>query len=165
VASVSKSPLKALAAAILPRLDAPTPDFKPELEDQDEQVAAFVERSEAAMPLAKPVAAPARPVAEVPSPRPDNEVDPIRTASVEPEGWVVQVASSPSKADAAAALESASHKASNVLASATAYTVPFEKGGVTYHRARFGGFDSKVAARKACAQLQKKNIACYAVQN
>ena len=30
-----------------------------------------------------------------------------------------------------------------VLASASSYTVTFNKGGVTYHRARFGGFGSK----------------------
>ena len=49
------------------------------------------------------------------------------------------------------------------LADASAYTVPFDKGGVTYYRVRFGGFSSKSAAWKACAQLKKKDIACYAV--
>ena len=43
-------------------------------------------------------------------------------------------------------------------------TVAFEKGGVTYYRARFGGFGSKNAARNACGALKKKNIDCYAVQ-
>ena len=43
--------------------------------------------------------------------------------------------------------------------------MPFEKGGVTYYRARFGGFGSKVAAWDACAALKKQKISCYAVQN
>ena len=78
---------------------------------------------------------------------------------------MIQIASSPSKAEAKAALETAKSKASAILASASSYTVPFAKGGVTYHRARFGGFDSKTVAMKTCNQLKKKRIACYAVQN
>ena len=42
---------------------------------------------------------------------------------------------------------------------------PYEKDGVTYHRARFAGFESKKAAQRACSQLQKQNIHCYAVMN
>ncbi len=103
--------------------------------------------------------------------RPSAELDSVATASVdnraasEPSGWVIQIASSPSKAEAKAALETAKGKASGILASASSYTVPFDKGGVTYHRARFGGFDSKTVAMKTCNQLKKKRIACYAVQN
>ena len=44
------------------------------------------------------------------------------------------------------------------------YTVTFDKDGVTYYRARFGGFGSKAAAWKACNALKKKKIECYAVQ-
>ena len=40
----------------------------------------------------------------------------------------------------------------------------FEKDGVTYYRARFGGFGSKSAAWNACNALKKKKIDCYAVQ-
>jgi D-alanyl-D-alanine carboxypeptidase len=43
--------------------------------------------------------------------------------------------------------------------------VTFDKGGVTYHRARFGGFNSKAAAWKACTALKRKKIDCYAVEN
>ncbi len=106
-----------------------------------------------------------------PAPRPSADLDAVATASVdksaasEPSGWVIQIASSPSKAEASAALDAAKNKASAVLASVSSYTVPFNKGGVTYHRARFGGFDSKTVAMKTCNQLKKKRIACYAVQN
>ena len=50
-----------------------------------------------------------------------------------------------------------------MLADAAAYTVPFDKDGVTYYRVRFGGFASKSAAWNACGALKKKKIACYAV--
>jgi D-alanyl-D-alanine carboxypeptidase len=106
-----------------------------------------------------------------PEPRPSVELDSVATATIsnsassEPSGWVIQIASSPSKAEAAKALDAVKNKASALLASASSYTVPFEKGGVIYHRARFGGFDSKTVAMKTCTQLKKKKIACYAVQN
>ena len=51
-----------------------------------------------------------------------------------------------------------------MLADASGFTVAFEKGGVTYYRARFGGFGSQDAALKACKSLKKKKIDCYAVQ-
>ena len=40
----------------------------------------------------------------------------------------------------------------------------FEKGGVTYYRARFGGFQNKGDAWDACKALKRKKIECYAVE-
>ncbi len=90
-------------------------------------------------------------------------VDAFKTASI-PSGWAVQVASSPSDAEARAILEKTAKQAPQLLADASAYTVPFEKGGVTYFRARFAGFDSKDAAWKACTALKKKKVSCYAIE-
>lgn len=90
-------------------------------------------------------------------------VDQIKTASV-PSGWAIQVASSPSEGEARALLDKTTKQAPTVLADASAYTVPFAKGGVTYFRARFAGFDSKDAAWNACNALKKKKIACYAIE-
>ncbi|MFI0845472.1 D-alanyl-D-alanine carboxypeptidase [Mesorhizobium sp. IMUNJ 23232] len=169
-----------IAKAMLPRKKDQAPEAAPG-DDQDQEVAAFVERTEEARPAAKAVAkvaaeAPAKAkettttaVLEeayaAPEPRPSVDVDAVKTASVEPSGWVIQVASSPSKAEATKALEAATRKAPQVLASASGYTVPFDKDGVTYHRVRFAGFDTKAAAWKACSQLKKKDVGCYAVQN
>lgn len=89
-------------------------------------------------------------------------VDAFKTASV-PTGWAVQIASSPSDAEARTILDKAAKQVPQVLADASAFTVPFEKGGVTYFRARFAGFDSKDAAWSACSALKKKKIACYAI--
>jgi len=91
-------------------------------------------------------------------------VDPISTSSTAvPSGWAIQVASTPDRKQADQLLSKTAKQASAALADASAYTVPFDKGGVTYYRVRFGGFSSKSAAWKACAQLKKRDIACYAV--
>ncbi|WP_378950885.1 serine hydrolase [Mesorhizobium sp. ANAO-SY3R2] len=89
-------------------------------------------------------------------------VDAIKTATVRA-GWAIQVASSPSDSEARALLDKTAKQAGAVLAKASAFTSPFEKGGVTYYRARFAGFDSKDAAWNACNALKKKKIACYAI--
>lgn len=176
VARADSSTLKEFAKTFLPKNDAPLPIAKPELADQDEEVAEFVERIEiGAAPVkatGKPsqvavLLPPKRPVVDIESAEPEGEgdIDTVTTASLATEGWVVQVASSPSKAEASALLDATKQKAAGILASASSFTVPFAKNGVTYHRARFGGFGSKSAAQKACSQLQKKKIDCYAVLN
>ncbi|WP_442583494.1 SPOR domain-containing protein [Mesorhizobium sp. ASY16-5R] len=178
VAKADSGTVLDIAKAMLPQ-KKPTQVETGPADDQDEEVAAFVERTEEARPTAKAVAKPtAKAVAKettteatmeqayaAPAPRPSVEVDAVKTASVEPSGWVIQVASSPSKAEATKALKAATRKAPQVLASASGYTVPFDKDGVTYHRVRFAGFDTKAAAWKACSQLKKKDVGCYAVQN
>ncbi|MBA3446418.1 MAG: D-alanyl-D-alanine carboxypeptidase [Pseudaminobacter sp.] len=156
IASAGRSPISALARIFLPKHDAPTPDTRPD----DEAVVASVEEV--------PVAIESETVTveqAYAAPTPPQALDPVNTASVAPSGWAVQVASSPSKTEATAFLEKTSRQASAVLADASAFTVAFDKGGVTYHRARFGGFDSKSAAWNACAALKKKKIDCYAVEN
>jgi D-alanyl-D-alanine carboxypeptidase len=92
-------------------------------------------------------------------------VDPVSTSSTGPvpSGWSIQVASTPDKGQAKSLLAKTGQQAASVLADAAAYTVPFDKGGVTYYRVRFGGFSSKSAAWNACGALKKKKIACYAV--
>ncbi|TIT97099.1 MAG: SPOR domain-containing protein, partial [Mesorhizobium sp.] len=98
-----------------------------------------------------------------PAPAAAPAVDPVRTSSV-PSGWVVQVASSPTQSGAQALLDKTTKQAPKALADASGFTVAFDKDGVTYYRARFGGFGSKDAAWKACDALKRKKISCYAVQ-
>ena len=101
----------------------------------------------------------------VPTPKALAAVDPISTSSTgsAPSGWAIQVASTPDQGQAKSLLAKTGKQASSILADAAAYTVPFDKGGVTYYRVRFGGFASKSAAWDACGALKKKKIACYAV--
>jgi D-alanyl-D-alanine carboxypeptidase len=163
------NPITALAKVLLPKHDAPTPDIKPVAEEAviAMEVAAPVKKK---TPQAAPIPA-AAPVIEdeaiqapvVQAYISQEEIDPVNTASV-PSGWAVQVASSPSKTEALAFLDKTVKEAPKVLAAASGFTVPYTKGGVTYFRARFGGFGSKDAAWKACTSLKKHKIECYAVQ-
>jgi D-alanyl-D-alanine carboxypeptidase len=179
----SSNPIKALAKVFQPKEQAPVPD-ETQVADADPESAvaddttvaqgdgeddAPAEPLKMAVPtrkvktvaVAAPKPAPAEEVAAYAEPAP--AVDPVKTASV-PSGWAIQVASSPKQSEAQAFLDKTAREVPKVLASASGFTVAFDKGGVTYYRARFGGFGSKTAAWKACTALKKKNIECYAVQ-
>jgi D-alanyl-D-alanine carboxypeptidase len=152
------SPLAAFANAILPKRNAPKPAVRPqeEIEVAAVQPEPFpMEQGTVEVQTEAMEQAFAEPIPE------RMGLDPIKTASI-PAGWAIQIASSPSQGEAKQALDRASQHA--VVADASAYTVPFDKDGVTYHRARFGGFGSKDAAWKACNALKKKKFDCYAVQ-
>ncbi|WP_137931135.1 D-alanyl-D-alanine carboxypeptidase [Mesorhizobium comanense] len=190
VAKADSNPIKALAKVLLPKHDAPTPDEKPvAVAEADTAVAddATVadatiaqgdsEDEDGAQAEAPKLVAPAKKVKTVivSAPKvataqvvtayadPSPAVDPVKTASV-PSGWAIQVASSPKQSEAQAFLDKTTKQAPKVLADASGFTVAFDKDGVTYYRARFGGFGSKDAAWKACTALKKKKIECYAVQ-
>jgi len=181
------SAVSRLANLILPKRKAPMPEAKPEVEEplieaegdqQDDEVQVAeseedvraLEKAEAPAPVeikrvkTTKVAVAAEAYAE-PAPRAKVPVDPIETASTGVDGWVVQVGSSPSRAEAKQALARAAQRGSQVLASAEPFTVQFEKSGVTYYRARFGGFGSQAAANKACSALKRKKVECYATLN
>ncbi|WP_245279019.1 D-alanyl-D-alanine carboxypeptidase [Mesorhizobium loti] len=186
------NPIKALAKVLLPKHDAPTPDDKPVAVasaddtavaedaavaedtpvaqgDSDDEESAEAEAPKLVVPAKKVktviVSAPKVATAQVVSAyaEPAPAVDPVNTASV-PSGWAIQVASSPKQSEAQAFLDKTSKQAPKVLADAAGFTVAFDKDGLTYYRARFGGFGSKDAAWKACTALKKKKISCYAVQ-
>jgi D-alanyl-D-alanine carboxypeptidase len=182
IASAGGSPIGALAKVFLPKNDAPTPEARPEedvviaaeadAETLEEAEVAAVEEEVVPTPTPKSVfvetleSAPVEQAYAQPSPdRFGGDVDPVETASVAPSGWAIQVASSPNKSEANASLARTSKVAPAVLAHASGYTVTFDKDGVIYHRARFGGFGSKAAAWKACDALKRKKIDCYAVEN
>lgn len=171
------SPIRALAKVFLPKHDAPTPDEKPAVEEDMtvasvEDSAPVVEETAPVVQIKKVKTVAVAAATEVPAPQvvaayaepaPAPAVDPVNTASV-PSGWAIQVASSPKQSEAQAFLDKTSKQAPRVLADAAGFTVAFDKDGVTYYRARFGGFGSKDAAWNACSALKKKKIACYAVQ-
>jgi len=187
VAKGNDNPIKTLAKVFLPKHDAPTPDAKPATDDtvvasadddvQDDTqqvaeetkpvikvkkvktvaVAAMASAPESEETSSQVVTAYAEPAPAAPA------IDPVKTSSV-PSGWVVQVASSPTKTGAQALLDQTAKQAPRVLADASGFTVAFDKDGTTYYRARFGGFGSKGAAWKACDALKRKKISCYAVE-
>lgn len=100
------------------------------------------------------------------------KVDPVHTASASPAasaapsgGWVIQVASMPTKSEALRFLENMKEQVGKPLANAAPFTELFEMKGKTFHRARFGGFNDKTAAWNACEDLKKRKIQCFAVAN
>lgn len=167
VASAARTPIASVTEDRLPKRAAPRPNSRPDL-DYARTVEAIEEQTDTIETAAvAPLVAAPKPKAALRAAKAAAaaDVDPTPTSSIEPSGWVVQVASSPSKSEASATLQATQRKAGNLLASANGYTVPFEKDGVTYHRVRFGGFDSKNAAWRACDALKRRSISCYAVQN
>ena len=177
IARGGDSPIAALASAILPKRKAPTPEARPDVivalseeevqEAESQQMAALetvIEETTAPIVQAYAAVEPAPQPKAAPRPKAEVTVDPIRTSSTAPEGWAVQVASSPSEAEAQGFLAKTTKQAPKAVASASPFTVPYVKDGTTYYRARFGGFGSKTAAWDACAALKKKKISCYAVQ-
>ncbi|MET3592569.1 D-alanyl-D-alanine carboxypeptidase [Mesorhizobium shonense] len=188
------NPIKTLAKVFLPKHDAPTPDEKPAVDDTEvasaddnaaDDSTSVAEETKPVIQVRKvktvavavmaPAPAPQETASQIeatsqtvaayaePAPAAAPAVDPVRTSSV-PSGWVVQVASSPTQSGAQALLDKTTKQAPKALADASGFTVAFDKDGVTYYRARFGGFGSKDAAWKACDALKRKKISCYAVQ-
>ncbi|WP_181701898.1 SPOR domain-containing protein [Chthonobacter albigriseus] len=88
------------------------------------------------------------------------EEAPARSAS----GWVIQIGAVDSKSAAKALIDKARDKGGKALAGADPLTESFTKGGQTYVRARFAGFDSEKAAQKACAALKRKDFACFTLR-
>ncbi len=179
VAKAGVTPFAAIASAILPKRNAPTPDLRPASDvvvaldesevvaAEEEQIAAQAAADEKPEPPALVETATEEPIVQAyadPAPRPKAAVDQLRTASTAPAGWAIQVASSPSEDEARGFLAATSKKAPGAVADASPFTQPFDKGGTTFYRARFGGFASKTAAWNACSALKKKKIACYAIE-
>ncbi len=104
-----------------------------------------------------------RPKAEIELIKP--QTDDVVTASIARDGWVIQIASLSSEVEARQMLAHAQDKAGKLLGNRQPFTEVFQKGGVTYHRARFAGFSSKDAAWSACEQLKKRNFGCLAFAN
>jgi D-alanyl-D-alanine carboxypeptidase len=169
IARGENSQMAAIASAILPKRNAPTPDGRPKTDvivalSEEEVLEAESAQMAEQKTIVEETSEPLVQAYAEPTPRPKTDVDPISTASTAPEGWAVQVASSPSESEARGFLAKTTKQAPKAVASASPFTVPFEKDGTTYYRARFGGFASKTAAWNACSALKKKKIACYAVQ-
>ena len=141
----------------LPTKGAPTPDARP----VDNIDPVYTDKIVVA---AAPVPQPTSAVRAAENQIAEGDVDMVETASTVPNGWVVQVASLLSEAEARSFLDRTSRAAGGILANATPFTEKFDNKGTLYWRARYAGFSSKNAARGACNALKARDIACYAVQ-
>lgn len=152
-------------AAALPSMDVPTPDSRPTESIAAYAAAAPARQAVAAVSASAVVAPTARPQAEIEMEETgEGDIDLAGTTATIPGGWVIQVASVGSEAEARDVLARTAEQAGGILANATPFTEPFAKGGTQYVRARYAGFASKGEAWDACGALKRKNIACYAVQ-
>lgn len=169
VASRKATPgTQAVASAVpnLPQRNIPMPSFRP-AGDIDVQVTAYIQAQTAPAVAAAAAALPTpTPSAPIPSAEVSDDrfpVDPVSTASIQPSGWAVQIASSPSQKEALAVLVRTGKDAAAIVGNADAFIEQFDNKGTTYYRARFG-FASKNQAWDACNALKKQKIDCYAAE-
>ncbi len=100
-----------------------------------------------------PPAPPPATVAAVPSSRPQTR-----------SGWMIQVGAYPAESEAHQRLALAKSKASRLLASASPFTEPVQRGETTLYRARFAGFERE-QAEAACKFLKRNDVDCLAIRN
>jgi D-alanyl-D-alanine carboxypeptidase len=116
---------------------------------------------------AVPAPAPARaePVREA-APQRETATAPTVPSSRPPtrSGWVIQVGAYPAESEAQERLASVKSKASRLLASASPFTEPVQRGETTLYRARFAGLDRE-QAEAACKFLKRNDVDCLAIRN
>jgi len=102
------------------------------------------------------------------APRPKLEV-PIVNSSVkvagdkQVEGWQIQIAATDSRESAMEMLGKVQSKNKRLLKKADPRAYRVEIGENTFYRARFTGFSSKTAARRACKIIKRQRTACLAL--
>ena len=79
-------------------------------------------------------------------------------------GWSIQVGAYPAEEDAKQRLSTVQSKAAKLVAGADPYTETVLKGGTTYYRARFAGFDQD-KAEAACKFLKRNDVECVTMKN
>jgi D-alanyl-D-alanine carboxypeptidase len=78
-------------------------------------------------------------------------------------GWVIQLGATADADKAKDILSEAKTKSRGVLAKAAPFTEKIVKGGTTFYRARFSGFDPD-SAQAACKTLKRKGFSCFATR-
>lgn len=99
-------------------------------------------------------------------PKPEENSTSIPTAEESKRatgGWQVQIAATPSKANAVELLQTAQSKVGSELQPYSFLTEPVKTKSGTHYRARFVGFASKKSANSACKSLKKAKFRCYAI--
>ncbi len=144
-------------AAAFAKVEAPPPPpvARPTVQTVAPMRAAEVAPAPAPAPAATAAAAPMPALAFAPA------------APAKPQarsGWSIQVGAFPAEQEAKQRLSSVQSKAAKVLAGNDPYTESVLKGGTTYYRARFAGFDQD-KAEAACKYLKRNDVECISVRN
>jgi D-alanyl-D-alanine carboxypeptidase len=79
-------------------------------------------------------------------------------------GWIIQVGAYPAESEAQERLVSVKNKAARLLAAASPFTEPVQRGETTLYRARFAGLDRE-QAEAACKFLKRKDVDCLTIRN
>jgi D-alanyl-D-alanine carboxypeptidase len=79
-------------------------------------------------------------------------------------GWIIQVGAYPAESEAQQRLQAVKNKASRLLASASPFTEPVQRGETTLYRARFAGLDRE-QAEAACRFLKRNDVDCLTIKN
>lgn len=79
-------------------------------------------------------------------------------------GWVIQVGAYPAESEAKERLAMVKTKASRLLAAASPFTEPVQRGETTLYRARFAGLERE-QAEAACKFLKRNDVDCLAMKN
>jgi D-alanyl-D-alanine carboxypeptidase len=119
--------------------------------------------------VAEPPPAPVRATEPVREAAPQREATPPAAAvpSSRPQtrsGWVIQVGAYPAESEAHQRLAMVKNKASRLLASASPFTEPVQRGETTLYRARFAGLERE-QAEAACKFLKRNDVDCLAIKN
>ena len=77
---------------------------------------------------------------------------------------MIQLGAYPGEREAKQRLSAVKSKAAKILTGADSFTEPIEKGGTTYYRARFAGFD-RDKAEAACKYLKRNDVECVTIKN
>jgi D-alanyl-D-alanine carboxypeptidase len=123
-------------------------------------------------PTPIPAAPQPEPPREVAAPQRDTTSTPTQAAapavpSSRPQtrsGWMIQVGAYPDESEARDRLAMVKTKASRLLASASPFTEPVQRGETTLYRARFAGLERE-QAEAACKFLKRKDVDCLAMKN
>ncbi len=113
----------------------------------------------AAIPPAEAAPAPSVSAPSVPTP-----VAPTAKTAARLEGWAVQIAAASSEAEAKTMLENGRTYLKGRHASAQPVTEKVSRGGSTFYRARFAGFDSSNDASAACSALKRGDFKCMPIR-
>jgi D-alanyl-D-alanine carboxypeptidase len=111
-----------------------------------------------------PAAAPALAFAATPAPAAAPAAAAATAKPAVRSGWIIQVGAYPAEQDAKQRLSTVQSKAAKLVAGADPYTETVLKGGTTYYRARFAGFDQD-KAEAACKFLKRNDVECVTVKN
>ncbi len=105
--------------------------------------------------LRRPTLQPSRPSS--------RETASLADSKIVTEGWHVQVAAGDNRSELTEMLERIKSRNPILLNSADLYTPKVSRGGSTFYRARFVGFQDKSTARRVCQALKRQRTDCLAL--